>query len=68
MIPICSNPCNFPSIMITVPLLNLLFTKQKLDAGIDPPAAFLLSAEAASAGAESTKQMHALVKLCSLPP
>ncbi|KAI4365805.1 hypothetical protein MLD38_021760 [Melastoma candidum] len=33
--------------------------KEKLDVGVDPPTAFLLSAEAASTGAESTKHMQA---------
>lgn len=39
---------------------------QRLNAGIDPCTAFLLSSEAAMAGAESTKQMQAQVNLSNL--
>lgn len=37
------------------------FHQQKLDAGEDPITAFVLSSEAALAGAESTKEMQAQV-------
>lgn len=42
-----------------------VLTKQRLNAGDDPATAFVLSSEAAVAGAESTKDMQAQVNLKS---
>lgn len=42
-------------------LRNFMYWDQRLNAGDDPVDAFIISAEAASAGAESTKHMQAQV-------
>lgn len=43
--------------------VDIFCCKQRLSAGIDPSTAFILSSEAAIAGAESTKHMQAQVSL-----